>query len=154
MKHVRYLICLIALTACNSIKRITGNKPNGSAYVLTIGPPVNKNGIVLIRGDIKVVDSGLVDNRAGIGLEVVKLDSSGYKEWAQPNEDGRFSFRGLPGRYYLFFGAVGFGKVKTAEFMVKAGQSVLLEAVLCPEVEPVCDYEIQAPYKTVPRRLP
>jgi hypothetical protein len=58
-----------------------------------------------------------------------------------------------PGRYYLFFGAVGFGKIKTAEFIVKVEQSVLLESVLHPEVEPVCDYEIQAPYKTVPRRL-
>jgi len=154
MKHVSYLICLIALTACNPIKRITGSKPNGSAYILTIGPSVNKNDIVSIRADIKVTDSGLVDNRAGIGLQVVKLDTSGYKEWGQPDEDGRFSFVVRPGKYYLFFGAVGFGKMKTTEFIVKAGQSVLLEAVLHPIVETICDYEIQTPYKTVPRRLP
>jgi hypothetical protein len=154
MKRINYLICFIALTACNPMKQITGSKPNGSTYALTIGRGTGKGDSVLINGDIKVMDTDSVDYRAAIGLQVIKLDTSGYKGRIQPDEEGRFSFMVLPGRYYLFFGAVGFGKIKTAEFIVKEGQSVLLDAVLRPEVEPICDYEIQTPYKTVPRRLP
>ncbi|WP_298733092.1 carboxypeptidase-like regulatory domain-containing protein [uncultured Chitinophaga sp.] len=154
MKLIRYLVCLIVFTACNPVKQITGSKPDGSGYVLSIQPSANKKDSVFIQGNIRAVDTDSTEYNALIALQLIKLDTSGYKASIGPDPKGRFSCMVLPGRYYLSIAALGFGKIKTAEFTVKKGQSVSLEAVMHPVAEQVSNDPVLTPYKTVPRRPP
>lgn len=151
MKPVLILVVII-LTACNPIKRLTGSKPNGSSYVLTLSPHHQLRDSAIISGAVRVVGSASGENIAARKLHIIKLDTSDYRSIVEPDEQGRFTCKVAPGRYYLFFAGVGFGKMKTAEFYIKARQAATLSAVLHPEVETVCEYYIPSTYKTVPRR--
>ncbi|HEY1200406.1 MAG TPA: hypothetical protein VGE79_05475, partial [Niastella sp.] len=127
MKHYNYLSCfIIAVIACNPVQRITGNKPNGSNYVLTIEPGSNAGDSVLITGHVGVVDS----NMAVRFLQIVKLDTSGYSKTVGPDMQGNFRYLVSPGRYYLAFGGIGYGKMKTNEFVIKPEQSATLKTLL------------------------
>jgi hypothetical protein len=149
MKHYKYLFCFImAAIACNPTQRITGNKQNGSNYVLTIESNRNEGDSVLISGHVGVIDSIF----ALRFLEIVKLGHSGYSKTVGPDMQGNFSYHVSPGRYYLTFGGFCYGRMKTKEFVIKRGQSATLRTLLHHEEEIICEETIPTFYKTVPKR--
>lgn len=153
MERVYHKLCFIILflAACNPVKRITGSKQNGSNYILTIESNHDKKDSVIVTGTIRVVGSASGENMAARGLQVLGGRAGNFRKLIQPDDAGNFSCTLAPGTYSLFFGGIGFGKMKTEEFTLRPGESAKLNAVLYPEEE-VMDHYIETPYRTVPRR--
>src|SRR5688500_2932682 len=113
-----YFVALIMFIACNPATRITGSKPNGSNYILSINKSNQENDSVLVNGTVRTTGTSIKpDYPKGVNV----ADSSGKRlRTVMTDNNGNFSCIIAPGKYKFGFGDIGFGWMQTKTFDVKA----------------------------------
>jgi hypothetical protein len=140
--YIYYFLFTILALSCRSGKHLTGKKDNGSRYRITLYRSTNNDNVIL-QGKLNVTGDPVIKNGVTRGVIV---DSNPVKT----DEEGNFRTTLIPGPHRINVAAIGFGKMETADFTVKKGDSVVANFTLYPEAIVFEDSVIRH-FKTIPK---
>src|SRR5688572_19450051 len=92
-----YFMALFPVIACNTPRKITGRKENGTNYVLTVQRNKSNPNRTVVYADIKAVGSPSGERIAFLHA----VSENEERKIIEPDKDGNFSFRLSPGKYHL-----------------------------------------------------